>query len=165
MTALRIYVYRDRVSNRAGEPDDGPTAWAAHRERRRVLADALQDGAFRVLKNDDADDERRTHELSETIVDIVSQPTSVVILSATALYCGKVVAKLIDETVGRGVAYLFQKLTSALKKRKIESFQVVLPDNSRIDVGSDSYIQVLLKEGKVRRFHCDAPPADDEVMI
>lgn len=67
MQEINIYVYRDLSNRLAGEPDDGPMAWAAHKERRLVIADTFADPAFKIEKNVDAEDETRTHELAEII--------------------------------------------------------------------------------------------------
>ena len=158
MHKITICVYRDLSNRLAGELDDGPMAWAAHRERRQVIADIFADPSFKIEKNVEAEDELRTHELAETIAQIYNEPTTSIILTAAALYVGRVIAKQIDDVAGRGVRYVFQKLYDAFKKKKIGDYWITLPDNSKVAVQPDSQVVITFKDGKVIEFYADTPP-------
>ncbi len=164
MREIAICVYRDLSNRLAGEPDDGPMAWAAHRERRRVIADILADPSLKSEKNE-AEDETRTHELTETIIQIYNEPTTHIVLTAAALYVGKVVAKQIDDVAGRGVRYVFQKLLDVFKKKKIADYWITLPDNSKVAVQRDAQVVITFKDGKVIEFNVETPPSNENDAI
>ena len=159
MSKVTLAIYRDLSNRIAGEPDDGPIAWKAHRKRPRVIEDVFADKSFRKSKTDGrAEDTSSTHELAELVIEIVKEPTVQIALSATAVYIGKVVAKQFDDIVGRGVRHLFQKLYKAFTGKKIGDYWITLPDDSRIVVAPDSQITITLRGGKPVNFHFDSPP-------
>lgn len=163
MTAqeVTLHVYRDLSNRNANEPDDGPMAWSAHRERLRVLKEALDDPAFHVPKWGVAEDEERPHELAEFVVQIVQEPTIQVAMLSAAAYAGKVIAKQVDKLVGHGVERIFDRLLSAFKSKKIGDFWITLPDGSHLQVSSNSEVRISIQDGKVIEYHVDSPPVED----
>ncbi len=128
-------------------------------KRRRIIEDLLADEAFRKSKTDhNAEDETRTHELAEFVIEILKEPTAQIVFSAAAGYIGTVLAKQFDDLVSRGVRHLFQKLYKAFKAKKIGDYSITLPDGSRLVVAPDSQVAITLRGGKPISFHSDSPP-------
>ncbi len=155
---VTLHVYRDLSNRNAGEPDDGPMAWSAHRERLRVLKEALEDPAFQVSNWGVANDEGQTHELAEFVVKIMQEPTIQVAMMGAAAYAGKVIAAQVDKLVGHGVEKILDRLLSALKLKKIGDFWITLSDGSHLQVSPNSQVRISIRGGKVIEYHVDSPP-------
>jgi hypothetical protein len=154
---LTLLVYRDFSNRAAGEPDDGPLAWRAHRERQVVLTEALPAGAFRRSPSV-ADDTARPHELAEVVAEVLKDPTAGVLLSAAALYVLKVLLGQVDELVAKGVAFAFDRLASAFGRKRIGDFAIKLHDGSSVTVDPDSIVTLVFKGGKVEAFNIARAP-------
>ncbi len=157
-TIWTIHVYRDMSNRTAGEPDGGPMAWDAHRRRRRVLDEALEDPAIRVIMNDDARDEQMTPVLAEAVVEIGKTPGAAMVLGSAASYIGNTLARKIDEAVGDGVGRLFQKLLNAYKKMEIGGFWIETANGVRLVLRSDSRVVITIDEGNLVSFKPEATP-------
>ncbi len=89
-----------RSSSPLGDDIDGPMAWSAHRERQRVLKEALGAQALKVPEWGVAMDQERPHELAEFVVQIVSEPTIQAVMIGASAYVGNVIAKQVDKLEG-----------------------------------------------------------------
>ncbi|RPJ86989.1 MAG: hypothetical protein EHM18_03395 [Acidobacteria bacterium] len=158
---LTLHVYRDLSNRLAGEPDDGPSAWLAHRERLRVLREVLEDRAFQVSDWGGADDEKRTHELAEFVVQIIHDPTVQAAMLGAAVYAGKVIAKQVDNLAGHAVEKILDRLISGFKRKKIGDFWISFPDGSRIQLSPNSDVSISIRGGKPIEYHVDSPPVQD----
>lgn len=162
MSQLHIWVYRDLENRRVGEPDNGPLAWEAHRERERVLEEILADPGCSGTLSEEAIDREQTHEFVEMFVAIGTSPTVQALLLPAAAYIGKILTKQVDKMVGDAVAGLFEKLTAQFKKKRIGDFWIECPDGTRIAVGPDGYVRLTLRDGKLVSFDVDHVPSDPD---
>jgi hypothetical protein len=153
---LTVSAYRDS----AGSLPDIPEAWVAHRERAKVLAEVVSEsGAFQVVDAGDFNDETRTHEFAEAILEIIKHPAAQVALSAAAVYVLKILTKPLDKKVEEAVGYLYDKLFSAFRKNRIGEFFITLPDGQRIRVDSNSDVEITVRDGKLHHLKIDTLPA------
>jgi hypothetical protein len=151
---ITLSVYRTNYSSLPDIPD----AWEAHRERARVLAESLSDSGFTIVDAGAFNDQERTHEFAEAILEIFKDPTTHIALGAAAVYVLKVLSKPLDSAIEKGVGHLFDKLHAAFGKKRIGQFWITLPDGQRINVESDAEVQVTLRDGKVKHLQVNAIP-------
>lgn len=159
--SLKLHLYRDLSNRIAGEPDDGPMAWSAHRERLKVIQQLSADPCFAIEDWGDANDEEQTHELVEVLLKIIEEPTAQAITLGAAVYVGKVIAAQVDKILGRAVGRLFDRLCNAFKQKKTGDFWITLPDESKIRVDASAKVTVTIKDGKTISYHVDSPPPLD----
>jgi hypothetical protein len=157
---LHVWVYRNLENRRRGEPDDGSLAWQAHRERERVLREAVEEleltadwDAARALT-----DQKRPHELAELVVEFVKEPTVAKAVGAGAAYVIALVGQQLDQALGNLVGRLFGKLFSAFKEKRTADFWLELPDGSRVQVDANGTARLTFKNGKLVTFQTDSPP-------
>jgi hypothetical protein len=162
-TKWTIHVYRDMSNRTAGEPDSGPMAWDAHRRRMRVLDEALDDPAIRVIMNDEARDDQMTHEVAEAVVEIGKNPGAAMVLGSAASYIGTTLARKIDEAVGDGVGRLFQRLLNAYRRMEIGGFWIETANGVRLVLRSDSRVVITIDEGNLVSFKPGTPQSNEGI--
>lgn len=145
---IKLSVYRDLSNRAAGEPDDGPMAWAAHRERRKILEEVLGDDAFAVEDWGVTKDEQRPHELADLIIDIVKDATPVGVALAVGTQVLKLIAKPFEKKIDAAVQKIFGRLFDAFRKKRIGDFTMTLPDGTRVQCPPGAKIVVTLPDGK-----------------
>jgi hypothetical protein len=152
---IQLSIYRDLSNRNAGESDEGPMAWDAHKRRRNAVHEILSDPAYDVQSWGETDDEVRPHELVKIIV-TVSRRIGPTLVSGFIEY---VITDTLKDAVKdeikdaiKATGELLSKLYSAMKAKQIGDFWLELPDGSRIQVDLNGGIAVDWVNGKIESY-------------
>lgn len=159
---LRLHLYRDLANRAAGQPDDGPLAWEAHRARLAFLRDLDSERDFAVQSWGVAEDAERPHELAEVVLAIVGAPTLGAVATGAAGYAGRLVAAQLDAALGGAVGRLLDRLIAGFRGRRVGEFELALPDGSTIRMDEDETVTITLRNGKPIRISVEEAPGPDE---
>jgi hypothetical protein len=160
---LRLRLYRNLANRAAGQPDDGPMAWEAHRARLDFLRELDAEDAFDIRDWDVADDAERPHELAEIVVAVLADPGLAAVAGGAAAYAGRIVAARIDAALGGVVASLIDRLVGGFRGRRVGEFELELPDGSTLRMDTDETVTITLRDGKPIRVTVEGKPGPDEV--
>jgi hypothetical protein len=147
---IHLNVYRNLKNRALGSPDDGPLAWEAHSERRKILEELLTDDAFEVRDWGQTKDEESTHELVEIAIDIIRDPTLTGVAVTAGLAILKLLAKPLEKKLEAAVQRLFGRLFVSFREKKIGDFWITLPDGTMLKCLPGATIEVRLPDGQTR---------------
>jgi hypothetical protein len=158
MPELSGEIYRDFENRRKGEPDDGPLAWKAHREREQLLREALDDAGFSAELSPEMTDAVRPHELATFVAKLLVDHSAHAVLAGAGAYLSGHLLGQVDKLFGNAVGRLFGRLTDQFKKKRIGDFWIKLPDGSKFAVDPNGNVALTFKDGKVVDFNLDNVP-------
>ena len=141
---IQLFVYR-RLDNRFENlSDDSPRAYELHLIRKEALHEALGDVEGWSVNWGTADD-TKSHELSESLISVISNPhLHAAVITAISFLGAELAKTTISEFAKQAVSAILSRLVPKQKEGKILNFMMRLPGGTIISVSRESEMSVSL---------------------
>jgi hypothetical protein len=125
---LRLTIGRTFANRKHGLPDDSPEAWDEHRRRADALhAELASSGPWRVASWGDTDDQVRTHEFVEIVLEVAAAAGPYVALQ----FANHVITLVANELVAP-LKELISRTARRVRSGDLGSVAITLPDDTNI---------------------------------